>query len=134
MKNAETLRTPSKTYPMKALLLIVHGSRKASSTTEIATLSSTIAAMPSSFEHVRHSFLELASPKVGSSINELASLGCDEITLMPYFLAEGFHVAEDLPKLLNEAKVNHPAIQFTLMEHFGAALKMPQWILEYVSQ
>jgi sirohydrochlorin ferrochelatase len=119
---------------MKALLLIVHGSRKASSTNEIATLAGKIAQLPSPFEHVRHCFLELATPKVNTSITELAELGCDDITLMPYFLAEGFHVAEDLPKLLNEAKVNHPAIQFTLMEHFGAAQKMPQWILEYVSQ
>ena len=119
---------------MKALLLIVHGSRKASSTTEIATLTNNIAAMPSPFEHVRHCFLELATPKMATSIDELAKLGCHDVTLMPYFLAEGFHVAEDLPKLLNEAKLSHPTINFTLMEHFGAAQKMPQWILEYVSQ
>lgn len=119
---------------MKALLLIVHGSRKASSTTEIEALARKVAATPSPFEHVRHCFLELATPKMATSIDELTKLGCSHITLMPYFLAEGSHVADDLPKLLIEAQQNHPAVNFTLMEHFGAAQKMPLWILEYVNQ
>ena len=109
-------------------------SRKASSTAEIATLAKKVAAMPSSFEHVRHCFLELATPKMASSIDELTQLGCNDITLMPYFLAEGSHVADDLPKLLSQAQHNHPTIHFTLMEHFGASQKMPSWILEYVNQ
>lgn len=117
---------------MKALLLIVHGSRKASSTQEIANLAHCIAALPSSFQEVRHCFLELAQPKVGDSISELVQLNFQEIVLMPYFLAEGFHVAEDLPKLLAEAKLAHPNVNFNLLEHFGSAHKMPQWILEHV--
>jgi len=119
---------------MKALLLIVHGSRKASSTQEIANLANSIASLPSSFQEVRHCFLELAEPKVSDSINDLVQLNCEEIVLMPYFLAEGFHVAEDLPKLLNQAKHAHPNVNFSLLEHFGSAHKMPQWILEYVDR
>ncbi len=119
---------------MKALLLIVHGSRKASSGQEIAQLAANITKLSSDFAFVRHSFLELAEPKVATSIDELVSLGCKEIVLMPYFLAAGFHVVEDLPKLLHQAQQDHPNIDFNLMKHFGAAQQMPQWILEYVSK
>ncbi len=117
---------------MKALLLIVHGSRKASSGTEITQLASNIAALPSEFDHVRHSFLELAQPKVADAIDELVTLGCQQIVLMPYFLAAGFHVVDDLPKVLEDAQQAHAHVEFTLTEHFGAAQQMPQWILEYV--
>ena len=118
---------------MKALLLIVHGSRKASSTTEIAQLSKNIAAQSHDFSHVRHSFLELAEPKVEHSIHELVALGCEHIILMPYFLAQGFHVAQDLPEILSQAQQAHPNVTFKLLKHFGAAQQMPHWILEYVA-
>ncbi len=117
---------------MKALLLIVHGSRKASSSAEIAQLASNIAQLPSEFEHVHHSFLELAEPKVATSIDELVTQGCTHIILMPYFLAAGFHVVEDLPKLLLKAQQAHPLVNFELLKHFGGATQMPSWILEYV--
>ncbi|MEY8205798.1 MAG: CbiX/SirB N-terminal domain-containing protein [Bermanella sp.] len=117
---------------MKALLLIVHGSRKASSTTEIAHLSRAIAQQSADFNHVRHCFLELAQPKPASSIHELVALGCEHIVLLPYFLAQGFHVAQDLPKLLQQAQQDHPQITFDMLEHFGAAQQMPNWVLEYV--
>ncbi len=119
---------------MKALLLIVHGSRKASSTTEIAQLSNNIAQQSADFSHVRHCFLELADPKPATSLHELVALGCDHIVLMPYFLAQGFHVAQDLPKLLNQAQQDHPSVCFKLLEHFGSAQQMPNWILEYVTE
>ncbi len=119
---------------MKALLLIVHGSRKASSGQEIAQLAAKIAKQASDFDYVRHSFLELAEPKVATGIHELVSLGCKNIVLMPYFLAAGFHVVEDLPELLKKAQQDHPEVEFTLMEHFGAAQQMPTWILEYVNK
>jgi sirohydrochlorin ferrochelatase len=117
---------------MKALLLIVHGSRKASSGDEIIQLAGNIAALPSDFDHVRHSFLELAEPTVSTAIDELVALGCKQIVLMPYFLAAGFHVVDDLPQALEGAKKAHSHVEFTLTEHFGAAPHMPAWILEYV--
>jgi len=118
---------------MKALLLIVHGSRKASSTTEIALLAKNIASQSHDFNHVRHSFLELAQPKVDAAIDELVMLGCQEIVLMPYFLAQGFHVAQDLPEILTQAQSAHAQVNFKLLKHFGAAQQMPHWILEYVA-
>ncbi len=117
---------------MKALLLIAHGSRKASSSAEIEQLANNIAQLSSEFEHVRHGFLELAEPKVATSIEQLVAQGCEHIVLMPYFLAAGFHVVEDLPKLLHNAQQSHPHVEFELLEHFGGATQMPSWILEYV--
>ncbi len=117
---------------MKALLLIAHGSRKVESCEEIAQLASQVTSLPSEYEEVRHCFLELVEPKVASSIDELVALGCEDITLFPYFLAAGFHVANDLPKLLQEAQQKHPHVIIKLKEHFGASKQMPQWILQSI--
>ena len=120
----------TKNEHMKALLIIAHGSRKQSSNDEVAQLALKVNELPSSYEAVSHCFLELTEPKVPTAISELAQKGATEVTILPYFLAAGYHVAEDLPKLLEEAKQAHPSIQFSLLEHLGAANLMPQWIID----
>ena len=115
---------------MKALLLIAHGSRKQSSNDEVALLAERVKAQPSEFEAVTHCFLELTEPRVPTAIDQLIADGAAEITILPYFLAAGYHVAEDLPKLLEEAKIKFPQTQFNMLEHLGAADLMPQWILQ----
>ena len=101
---------------MKALLIIAHGSRKQSSTDEIAQLASSVAGLESDFGLVSHAFLELATPKVGFAVQELIDNGAEQVVILPYFLAAGFHVANDLPKLLTQAQEQHPTISFTLLQ------------------
>lgn len=118
---------------MKALLLIAHGSRKASSNQEVAELASKLAQHNNPFEHIAHGFLELTTPKVPDAIAQLVATGATEVTILPYFLAAGMHVTEDLPELLAQAKARYPDVRFTLLEHLGAAELMPSWILQQAS-
>lgn len=115
---------------MKSLLLIAHGSRKVSSNQEVAQLAARIGLEPAPFAAVRHCFLELTQPNAQQAIAELAALGSSEVVIMPYFLAAGLHVVEDLPDILEAATQAHPAIQFRLLEHLGAADNMGRWIIE----
>lgn len=115
---------------MKALLLIAHGSRKASSNQEVADLASKLQQLPSDFSCIGHGFLELTTPKVPDAVHALVEQGATHITLLPYFLAAGMHVSEDLPELLAQAQEAHPEVTFNLLEHLGAAELMPQWILQ----
>ena len=115
---------------MKTLLLIAHGSRKQSSNDEVALLANRVNGLASEFQLVTHCFLELTEPRVPSAIADLINKGAAQITILPYFLAAGYHVAEDLPKLLDQAKQDFPEVHFSLLEHLGAADLMPQWILQ----
>jgi len=119
---------------MNALLLIAHGSRKASSNQEIADLAHKIKGQEHNFDLVEHAFLELTDPKVPHAIDALVEHGAKHITLMPYFLAAGMHVTEDLPELLDEAKKQYGNVEFKLLTHLGAAEQMPQWILGFASE
>lgn len=115
---------------MKALLIIAHGSRKQSSNDEIATLAKAVYQQDSSFALVEHAFLELTSPKVPDGIGTLVNQGATEVIIMPYFLAAGLHVVDDLPKLLADAEQTYKDVTFTLLKHLGAAEFMPSWILQ----
>ncbi|MAA71287.1 MAG: cobalamin biosynthesis protein CbiX [Bermanella sp.] len=118
---------------MKALLLIAHGSRKTSSNQEAAELADKLKQQDSAFALVTHGFLELTTPKVPDAVTTLVDQGATEVTILPYFLAAGMHVTEDLPELLAEAKTAYPQVTFTLLEHLGAAQLMPSWILQQAS-
>ena len=118
---------------MKSLLLIAHGSRKVSSNQEVADLAARISQNAAPFAAVRHCFLELTEPKAAQAIAELAELGSTEVVVMPYFLAAGLHVMEDLPKVLSEAQQAHPHIEFSLRKHLGAAESMARWVVEEAS-
>lgn len=115
---------------MKALLLIAHGSRKASSNQEVAELAQKLAHQDSDFALIGHGFLELTTPKVPDAVENLVKQGAKDVTILPYFLAAGMHVSEDLPELLEHAQAAYPDVSFTLLEHLGAAEKMPSWILQ----
>jgi sirohydrochlorin ferrochelatase len=119
---------------MKALLLIAHGSRKVSSNQEVADLADKLKQHDSSFALVTHGFLELTTPKVPDAVAELVEGGATEVTILPYFLAAGMHVTEDLPELLAQAKALYPQVTFTLLEHLGAAELMPSWILQQAGE
>ena len=115
---------------MKALLIIAHGSRKQSSNAEVESLAKAVSNLPSGFELVEHAFLELTHPKVPEGIESLVSRGATDVIILPYFLAAGYHVVDDLPKLLTAAHARHPGISFNLLKHLGAADLMPNWILQ----
>ena len=106
---------------MKALLIVAHGSRRKDSNDEIRRLARQVDGSASAaFDRVAGAFLEIASPRVGTAIADLAEKGVTEIRVLPYFLAAGSHVAVDLPRQVGEAKEAFPDIHFEILPHLGA--------------
>lgn len=109
---------------MHALLLIAHGSRREESNQEIRILTKKLQdKLSDKYDEIKCCFLELADPLIPDAINNL-SLSFKKITIFPYFLATGTHVAEDIPLFIEKAKEHHPNINFTLLPHFGASEKI----------
>jgi sirohydrochlorin ferrochelatase len=115
---------------MKALLIIAHGSRKQSSNDEVKLLAGAVKSQPSNFDLVEHAFLELTAPKVADGMTTLIEKGATEVVILPYFLAAGFHVVDDLPVFLDSAQAKYPNVKFSLLKHLGAADLMPNWIIQ----
>lgn len=75
-------------------------------------------------------FLEIAEPSIGGGIDRCVELGAEHITVLPYFLSAGRHVAEDIPTELETARGRHPQLKLTLRPHIGAADIMADMVLE----
>ena len=91
---------------MRGVLLIAHGSRRESANREVHALANML---QQKFERsesdvrtvVSSCFLELAEPCIPTGLSFLIEAGAKHIQILPYFLTEGRHVAEDIPSILN---------------------------------
>lgn len=56
-------------------------------------------------------FLEFMQPGLGEAIDRLVARGAERITVVPMFLAQGGHLKNDLPVLLEAAREKHPSCE-----------------------
>ncbi len=118
---------------MKALLLVAHGSRRKDSNDEVRRLADRIRENSGpAFDFVECAFLEISCPQVDSAINDLAHDGATEITVFPYFLSAGTHVALDVPRIIEEEKANHPTMHFDILPHLGALQGISSLVLNHI--
>jgi sirohydrochlorin cobaltochelatase len=119
---------------VNALLIIAHGSRSKGSNDEVCRLAHCIGENPgAAFSITAYAFLELASPRVDSAIARLAEQGAVEIKVFPYLLGGGVHVANDIPRVIEEAKRTHPNVHFEILPHLGALEGVSSLILKHIN-
>jgi len=68
---------------------------------------------------VQLAFLELMQPALADAVAGMAADGITRITLVPLFLAQGGHLKEDLPRLLENIRRSHPGITIDVTEAIG---------------
>ena len=105
---------------MKGLLLIAHGSRRQASNDEIKRLAELLRRKAGGrFHCVGHAFLELAEPSIADGIQWCIDAGAGEVYALPYFLAEGNHVAEDIPAEISSKQKECPGVKIHLCNYLG---------------
>ncbi|HIE54081.1 MAG TPA: cobalamin biosynthesis protein CbiX [Chromatiaceae bacterium] len=115
---------------MKALLLVAHGSRREASNEEVRRLCERITNEDGkTFGLVEAAFLELAEPSIPEGIRQCVEAGADEVLVLPYFLSAGRHVSEDIPAIVETARLEHPRIAIRLAPYLGAADAVPDLIM-----
>lgn len=112
------------------ILLIAHGSRRESSNHEVEILARKVALLASEFDSVSAAFLEMAEPNIESRLLQLIEQGANEIIILPYFLAAGRHVVEDVPAEVEQVIAAHPEVEIRLSEHLGAVNEVPGLLLK----
>lgn len=99
------------------VLLLSHGSRDLSSIEEMGRLAQTYQARHPDWK-IHHAFLELADPSFISVVEKIASHS-EKIQVLPLFLFEGVHVTQDIPALVQKARLKFPRVTFQLARPFG---------------
>ena len=69
-------------------------------------------------------FLEISEPSIADGIQRCAADGIDDITLLPYFLAAGKHIAEDIPGIVSEQRDRYPHINMQVCAYVGKQPEM----------
>ncbi|HCU26003.1 MAG TPA: cobalamin biosynthesis protein CbiX [Deltaproteobacteria bacterium] len=101
----------------RAVILIAHGSRAEAANQEIRDLADRLAAQSEAL--IFPAFLELSSPSISEAIDQALAAAPREILVLPYFLTQGRHVQEDIPKILAEKAHAYPEIPIKLLDYFG---------------
>lgn len=91
-------------------LLIDHGSRRAESNRQLEAMADLVRARRPGVPVVT-AHMEVAPPTIADGVAALAATGVTEIRPLLYFLADGRHVSEDIPRLLAEAVQGHPQLR-----------------------
>jgi sirohydrochlorin cobaltochelatase len=64
-------------------------------------------------------YLELMSPTLEDAIARLAGEGATAITVFPLFMAQGGHLKQDLPRILDDLRARHPRVPIALEAPIG---------------
>ncbi len=121
--------------PLKALLLVAHGSRRAASNKEVEILANALTLRATDqYDIVKAAFLELTTPTIEEAITECVEAGATTITILPYFLNSGIHVTTDIPNIVNQASAKYPHILINITPHFGQSEQMVELLLDAAIQ
>ncbi len=104
--------------PVKqAILLIAHGSRNLQANEDLVWLAKEL--QEGGFPLVEPSYLELAPPDILTAGRACVAQGAQKVIMMPYFLAAGVHVREDLTRARDELAQEFPEVDFRLAAPLG---------------
>ncbi len=106
----------------RALILFAHGARDPRWAEPFIRLQGIVQSQSPELT-VALAFLELMSPRLPELVPELVEAGVDDVSVVPVFLGQGGHVMRDLPLIMAELKVAHPAVSFKIA---GAVGEDPQ--------
>jgi len=104
--------------PIRALLLIAHGSRRAEANADLRHVADELLAR-GRYPVVEVSYLELAEPTIAAGGARCVDRGATEVILLPYFLSAGVHVREDMAGARADLAARFPAVTFRLAEPLG---------------
>src|SRR6266700_3286829 len=95
----------------RGLILFAHGAREPGWAEPFEALTARVRALAPATP-VRLAFLELMQPDLNGAAADLIATGIDAVRIVPIFFGQGGHLRRDLPKLVEQLRVNHPRATF----------------------
>ena len=101
-----------------ALILFGHGARDPEWALPFQKIRAAVVARNPALT-VELAFLELMEPALPDVIARLTTTGHTRITIAPLFIAQGGHLKQDLPKILDAIRAEQCGIEITLLPALG---------------
>lgn len=116
-----------------AVLLIAHGSRRASANDDLVRLADIIRRL-GAYPIVEIAYLELTEPDIPTGGRRCVAAGANEVRMLPYFLSAGEHVVGDLEKHRAELAAEFPQVTFQLCPPLGLHPLIVDVVVERLGQ
>ena len=117
---------------MRGIVLFAHGAREPDWARPFEAIRDRIRAARPEYP-IALAYLELMSPTLEEAIAALIAEGAPAITVFPLFMAQGGHLKQDLPRILDDIRAAHPRIPIGLEQAIGEVPEILEaiggWIL-----
>lgn len=113
-----------------ALILFAHGARDPEWANPMRRVRAAVLDRSPSLR-VELAFLEFMAPSLGDCARTLVQEGYAAITVVPMFIAQGGHLKNDVPVLMDELRNAYPDVRFVLSPPVGEAEPMVQAMASY---
>lgn len=100
---------------MTGVAIFAHGSSVEGANDQVKAVTAEVTRR-GSFDLVETAFLELADPGLPDAVERLVQRGATRIVVVPYFLTLGIHLRRDLPRIVDELRLIHPSVEFSVTE------------------
>jgi sirohydrochlorin cobaltochelatase len=121
---------------MRGIVLFAHGAREPGWARPFEEIRDRVRASRPEYP-IALAYLEIMSPTLEESIAALAVEGASSITVFPLFMAQGGHLKEDLPRILEAIRASHPHVPIALESAVGEVPEIldaiAAWILSRAS-
>jgi len=114
-----------------ALILFAHGSRDPEWPSPLRRVRSAVLTGSPGLR-VELAFLEFISPSLQDCASTMVSEGFDRIIIVPMFIAQGGHLKNDLPVIVDELRARFPNVVFEMPGPVGEAESVVQAMASHV--
>lgn len=116
-----------------ALLVIAHGTPYPEANGPVAWLAERLGACTGA-PRTAVAYLSCNRPRVTQAVDALVGEGVRSILALPYFLQNGRHVREDVPRLLGESARRHPQVAIHLAPPVGYDEELVDVLVERLAE
>lgn len=117
--------------PKTALILFAHGSRDPDWAAPLKRVRAAVLAASPTLK-IDLAFLEFLSPSLQECAAAMVSEGYDRIVVVPMFIAQGGHLKNDLPLIVDELRMRFPQVAFDMPGPVGEADSVVQAMAAHV--
>jgi len=118
---------------MRGIVLFAHGARDPDWARPFEAIRERVRATRPEYP-IALAYLELMPPTLEEAISTLVDEGALAITVFPLFMAQGGHLKQDIPRILDAIRATHPRIPIALEPAIGDVPQLldaiAAWILE----
>jgi sirohydrochlorin cobaltochelatase len=117
---------------VRGIVLFAHGARDPQWAEPFARIRDRVRAARPEYR-IELAFLELMAPTLEEAIAAVIAEGAMGVTVFPLFMAQGGHLKDDLPRILEAIRADHPHIPIGLEPPIGEVPEILEaiagWIL-----